>query len=143
MASTTPQTTATATAVDRLLAQMRAQRARWVELVPATEGGVPAKRVQILRPPEADLPDFLTTTPDGKHTLSAEQRHVEKYTIGWDGITEADLIGPAGSSEAAPFAPALWAALTVDRMAWSRVVAQALLDAIVEHRNAVEGDAKN
>jgi len=144
MASTTTTTkTDTATAVDRLLAQMRAQRTRWVELEPGTEGGQPAKRVQILRPPEAELPDLLTTTADGRHTLAVQQRHVEQYTIGWDGITEADLIGPAGSSEPAPFATALWAAVTLDRVAWGRTVAQAILAAIVEHREAVEADTKN
>ena len=49
----------------------------------------------------------------------------------------------AGSSEPAPFAPALWAAVTLDRVAWGRTVAQAILAAIVEHREAVEADTKN
>lgn len=130
------------TPAERLLAQMRTQRLRWVELEPAADGRA-AKRVQILRPPENDVADFVTSTPDGRFTLQADLAHVHRYTVGWDGFTEADLVGPAGSGDAVAFAPELWRAVAEDRLAWLRLVAQALLDAMVEHRAARAADAKN
>lgn len=130
------------TPTERLIQQMRDQRKRWVTLEEGRDGVAP-KRAQILRPPETDLPDFLATTEDGRYTLQAELRHVEKYVVGWDGLTEADLVGSAGSSDAAPFAPDLWREVVADKMPWMRKVAQALLDLILEHRAAREAAAKN
>lgn len=120
----------------RILSRMRAQRQSWVDIAPG-------KRVQIMRPPEAELPDFVTTTDDGRYTLHAELRHVHKYTTGWSGFTEADLIGAAGSSDPIDFTPELWLAVVEDQLEWLRAVAQALLDAVIEHRTRREADAKN
>ena len=130
------------TPAERLIAAMRAQRLSWVVLEPAPEGGV-AKRVQITRPPESAMPDFLVKTEDGGYTLKAELRHVEAYTVGWEGITEADLVGPAGSSDPAAFAPALWSVVVADKLAWLQAVATAILEAIVKHREALDADTKN
>lgn len=130
------------TPAERLIQQLRDQRKRWIPLEEGP-GAAAAKRVQILRPPETDLPDFLTTTEDGHYTLQAELRHVEKYVVGWDGFTEADLVGPAGSSDAAPFAPELWREVVADKLQWMRQIAQALLDLILEHRAARDTAAKN
>lgn len=124
------------TPAERLIQQLRDQRKRWITL---EEG----RRVQIMRPPETDLPDFLAPTEDGRYTLQAELRHVEKYVVGWDGFTEADLVGPAGSSDAAPFTPELWREAVADKLQWMRQIAQALLDVILEHRAAREEAAKN
>lgn len=130
------------TPAERLIQQMRDQRKRWITLEEGRGGAAP-KRVQIIRPPETDLADFLLDLGGGQHTLQAELRHVEKYVVGWDGFTEADLVGPAGSSDAAPFAPELWREAVTDRLTWMRKIAQALLDMILEHRAAREDTAKN
>lgn len=124
------------TPAERLIAQMRDQRKSLVELC---EG----KRVQITRPPENDLESFVTTTEDGRFTLHCELRHVLRYTVGWEGFTEADLVGPAGSSDQVPFAPELWQMVVEDKLDWLRTVAQALLDSIVAHREAKAEDQKN
>ena len=129
------------TPAERLIEQMRAQRLSWVELEPAS-AGQPARRVQITRPPENDVASFITTT-DGRFTLEASVTHVSKYVVGWDGITEADLIGPAGSAEPAPFTPALWAIVVEDKLGWMRAIGRALLDAIVAHQAAQKADEKN
>jgi hypothetical protein len=130
------------TPAERLIAAMRAQRLSWVVLEPAKDGRA-EKRVQITRPPESAMPDFLVKTEDGGYTLKAELRHVEAYTVGWEGITEADLVGPAGSSDPAAFAPALWSVVVADKLAWLQAVATAILEAIVKHRESLEADAKN
>lgn len=130
------------TPAERLIAAMRAQRLSWVELEAAKDGRA-EKRVQITRPPESAMPDFLVKTEDGGYTLKAELRHVEAYTVGWEGITEADLVGPAGSSDPAAFAPALWSVVVADKLAWLQAVATAILEAIVKHREALDADTKN
>jgi hypothetical protein len=86
------------TPAERLIAQIKAQRLSWVELEPAADGRA-AKRVQITRPPETAMPDFVAKTDDGQYTLKAEIRHVNAYTVGWEGFIESDLVGPAGASD--------------------------------------------
>ena len=130
------------TPAERLIAQIKAQRLSWVELEPAADGRA-AKRVQITRPPETAMPDFVVRSEDGGYTLKAELRHVEAYTVGWEGITEADLVGPAGSSDPAAFAPGLWSIVVADKLVWLQAVATAILEAIVKHRDALEADTKN
>ncbi len=130
------------TPAERLIAQIKAQRLSWVELEPAADGRA-AKRVQITRPPENDVASFVSQTPEGLFTLEASAEHVTKYVTGWDGITEADLIGPAGSSDAAEFHPNLWRIVVEDRLDWMRAIARALLDAILAHRAAKLEDEKN
>lgn len=130
------------TPAERLIAQMRTQRQSWVEVAPAPEGGV-AKRVKITRPPENEVSSFVTSTADGRFTLSATADHVSRYVVGWDGITEADLVGAAGGSDPAPFNADLWRLVVEDRLDWMRAIAQALLDAILAHRAARTEDEKN
>lgn len=130
------------TPAERLIAAMRAQRLSWVVLEPAKDGRA-EKRVQITRPPENDVAAFVSKTDEGLFTLEASAEHVTRYVTGWDGITEADLIGPAGSSDAAEFHPDLWRIVVEDRLEWMRTIARALLDAILEHRAAKLEDEKN
>ena len=130
------------TPAERLISAMRAQRLSWVVLEPAKDGRA-EKRVQITRPPENDVAAFVSQTPEGLFTLEASAEHVTKYVTGWDGITEADLIGPAGSSDPAAFAPALWSVVVADKLAWLQAVATAILEAIVKHREALDADTKN
>ena len=113
------------TPAERLIAQIKAQRLSWVELEPAADGRA-AKRVQITRPPETAMPDFVAKTDDGQYTLKAEIRHVNAYTVGWEGFIESDLVGPAGASDPVDFAPELWqtvvavATLTGGTACWMR-----------------------
>lgn len=130
------------TPAERLIAQMRAQRQSWVEVMPAPEGGV-AKRIKITRPPENEVSSFVASTEDGRFTLQATADHVSRYVVGWDGITEADLVGAAGGSDPAPFHGDLWRLVVEDRLDWMRTIAQALLDAILTHRAARTEDEKN
>ena len=122
--------------MSRLIDQLRAQRKTWVDLEPG-------KRVQIMRPPESEIGKFLHFE-DGQKHMRAELDQVVKYVTGWDGITEADLLGAAvGASDAVPFDAVLWAEVVADRGDWLKLVAQALLDAIVKHFEAKAQAEKN
>lgn len=122
--------------MSRLINQLRAQRQSWVDLEPG-------KRVQIMRPPESEIGAFLRVE-NGRKSMMADLDQVVKFTTGWEGITEADLLGASvGASDAVPFDPALWAEVVADRGDWLKAVAQALLDAIVKHFDAKAQAEKN
>jgi hypothetical protein len=121
-----------------LLEQMRGQRKRWVQVA---EG----KRVQILLPTELEVVrHFVKPGADGKVNLSCDIEEVKRFTCGWEGFTEADLLGAAvGAADAVPFDPGLWGLVIEEHLDWVRAVAKALLDGVVERQLAREADAKN
>lgn len=122
---------------EQIRAQLRAARQSWVEVAPG-------KSVQILRPAEADLAQFLVADADGQRNLSVELAHVQRFVTDWRGITEADLLGGALASDTpAAFDAGLWADVVADRTDWRTAVAQALLSAIVAHLDARAATAKN
>lgn len=119
----------------RLIAALLAARKSWVDLEPG-------HRVQILRPPEAALHEF--NLQPGENNVERMLRCAVKYVTGWEGFTEADLIGAAlAPTDAVPFDAALWAVMVADRVDWVRVVMDALIDAINTHDQAKQAVAKN
>jgi hypothetical protein len=117
-----------------LIERLLAQRESWVELEPAG-GGLSARRVRVRRPPETEF-----------HMLAqgVEVEHLKAYVVGWDGITEADVLGAAvGASDPVPFDAALWGELAKDRPDWYRKAAHGLIEAITTHLAAKAADAKN
>jgi hypothetical protein len=122
--------------MSRLINQLRAQRQSWVDVAPG-------KRVQIMRPPESEIGSFLRVD-DGRKSMVAELDQVVKFTAGWDGITEADILGASvGGSDAVAFEADLWREMVADRGDWLKLVAQALLDAIVKHFESKAQAEKN
>ena len=113
---------------DSLLARMDAQRKHWVDV----PGG---KRVQFMRPLETEFPGY-------RNGVTVE--HVAACVCGWQGFTEADLVGAAhGSDAAVEFDPALWARAMRDSIDLMQPVAQASADAIGDHLKARDAAAKN
>lgn len=111
-----------------LLAKMDEQRKRWTAL---PDG----KRVQFRRPLETEL---------GRFRAGVDVEHLCEYVCGWEGFTEADLLGPAiGSDSKVEFSSALWARLVRDRIDYVHPVAQAMVDAITEHLAIKAATAKN
>jgi hypothetical protein len=119
-----------------LIAKLRVARQSWVELDPAK----PHQRVQIIRPPESEIGNFADTVGRG---LVANLGKVCQYVTGWEGFTEADLVGAAGSGDVVPFDAALWAEVVADRGDWLNLVAARLLDVIVTHVESKAKAAKN
>lgn len=109
-----------------VIQRLRAQRQSWVDIEPG-------KRIQIMRPPENDFPAFLSGEGETRR-VSANLEQVCKYVVGWDGISEADLLGAAvGSSDPLAFDSALWAEVVADKADWFNAVASALVTAMVQH----------
>jgi hypothetical protein len=107
---------------------MAEQRAHWVAL----GGGL---RLRYHRPPEVDMPAFA-----GGVTLE----HAVRYACGWEGFTEATLLGPAvGSADPVPFAAELWDAWLRDNSQHLPAVTKALADSITAHLAARGDVAKN
>ena len=111
-----------------LIARMDAQRSFWAAL---PDG----KRVQMRRPLETEF---------GRFRGGVTVEHVAEYACGWEGFTEADLLGPAiGSSDPLPFEPALWARVVRDRVAYVKPAAQEMVKAIDAHLATRATTAKN
>lgn len=112
----------------RLLALIRQQRQQWLELQPGL-------RVRFSRPPEADM---------GALAAGVTVEHVCRYVDGWEGFTEATLLGAAvGSSDPLDFSAALWAEYVRDRARYIAVVAEAIAAAVQAHLAQSEAAAKN
>lgn len=113
-----------ASIAERLLAQ----RQHWVEVAPG-------KRVRYLRPRETEFASLYGgITPE----------HVCQQVNGWEGFTEADLLGSAvGASDPAPFSTELWAEYVLDKTDVLAQVAGAIGEAVNQHLKTRADAAKN
>ena len=119
-----------------LLLALRRQREVTVKL-----GG--AKKVTFLRPAEVEMAKLLHGTGDTR-TWEVGLAEVQSCVVGWDGFTEADVLGQAvGSSDPLAFDAELWALLVADKIDWMRKVADAILKSVVDHINKQDATAKN
>lgn len=113
---------------DKLIAQLDQQRTRWAAL----PGG---KRVQYRRPLETEFHKFRS---------GVEVDHVAEYVCGWEGFTEADILGAAiGGDQAVPFNARLWERIARDRLDYVAAVATAIVDAITDYLAQRDAAAKN
>lgn len=111
-----------------LLARMAEQRAVWCDL----GGGL---RVQYRRPPEVELPRLAG---------GVRLEHAETYACGWEGFTEATLLGPAvGASDAVAFDRELWAAWLRDNAHAVGVVCEHMAGTVSAYLAQREAAAKN
>lgn len=109
----------------------------------SADGTVPAKKVTFQRPTEVEMVSLLHGDGDTR-TWQVGLDEVKRYTTGWSGFTEADVLGAAvGSSDPIPFDPELWSLLVSDKIDWMRRVADAILKSVVDHINRQEQAAKN
>lgn len=123
------------------IAAHRAARQSWVELEPAKDGQ-PAKRVQIIRPRDAEAFDLRDLRGGGEIDLLV--RCACKYVTGWDGFTLADLLGAAiAPPDPAPFSAELWAEVAPDHSPWLVAVFEALNRAVEAELQRREAAAKN
>jgi hypothetical protein len=66
----------------------------------------------------------------------------QDFVIGWDGVTEDDIIG-GGGSDPFPFAPELWREWCADRPDLWGPISNACLDAYREHAEKLTSIEKN
>lgn len=118
---------------EALIKKIRAQRMSWVAL----DDG---KRVQIIRPTEIELANQFVKNG----SIEVDFEEVKRFVVGWEGITEADLLGAAvGASDPIGFTTELWAEFVADNIKWVRTIARAMLDDIVKHHSAQDDAVKN
>lgn len=112
-----------------LIARVLAAREAWVDLEPG-------KRVRIRRPSEAELPSF-------RAGVTAEKW--ARCCVGWEGFSEADVLGAAlGSGNSmVPFDLDLWVTLALDRLEWVGAVSAAVVESITAHLDARSTAGKN
>lgn len=129
---------------DQLQALILKQRSTWLEVEPASEGR-PAKRVLVQRPAELQVrEEFMKFDADGNlKSVSVELPHVKRFVTGWEGFTESDLVGGAGSSDVVPFSPTVWAVVIEDKANWHQAIANQLVQMIADHFAKVAEQTKN
>lgn len=130
---------------EQILKAMRTQRELGVPM-----GGTPEapRRMTLLRPTELEIQQNLLKLlpgPDGKPTaqLMVDPDTIHAYVVGWQGYTTADLLGPAGGSDAAPFSGALVQEWLANNPGDIHLLVEALLTAVASHINAKAEAAKN
>lgn len=112
----------------KLIAKALEQREAWVDL---GEG----KRIKLRRPPAAEMFAFGRATTPGLFLRTA---------VGWEGFTEADVLGAAvGSDSAIAFDVELWVVLALDKIEWIAKVSEALVESIKTFLETQDATAKN
>lgn len=112
----------------RVLEALRKQRLHWVDLGDGL-------RVQFRRPLEAELPQL-------RGGVYVEQ--VCSYVQGWEGFTEATILGEAvGASDPVEFSADLWAEYVRDHSEYVKKIARAIADTVEAHIEAKLAAAKN
>lgn len=119
---------------EQLVARLLDQRREWVEVGEVFGLPAAARRVRIVRPAESEMPKLR-----GILLADLAAAHVD----GWDGFIEADLLGPAGASDAIAFDLQLWRAWVADKADLVAVVGQAVIAAVDRHLQARVAAAKN
>ena len=128
---------------EAILAAMRKQREFVVDL-----GG--DKRVTLRRPTELEIQTVFVklqpgATPEDppKSVLMADPATIHLYAVGWQGVTEADLIGTAGGDAEAPFDVHLLQEWLSEHPDYTVLLLKDLLESIVSHINAQVAAEKN
>lgn len=113
---------------ESLLSKMAEQRQFWVTL---SDG----KRVQLRRPTEIELPAVIDGI--GIEIIAA-------HACGWDGFTEAVLLGAGiGGSDAVPFDAGLWRAYAADHVDDLQAAASGMAEAVSAYLLKKADVAKN
>jgi hypothetical protein len=111
-----------------LIARMEEQRSTWVPL----PGG---QRVRLRRPNEVDFHRFVG---------GVGIEPIVEYANGWEGFTEATLLGDAvGASDAVPFDRGLWGVWVRDHIDAAKVCVDAMVKMVTDHLAAKDASAKN
>ena len=118
-------------AASRLLAQLRNGRRRTVEVEPG-------KVLVYLRPTEEQILRLAARLINSTDLARGQ-------IVGWEGVTEADLLGSAvGSSDPAPFTPEIAAEVLADRAStWFPMLVEHLMASVEGYMAAREAQRKN
>lgn len=130
---------------DALLAQLVAQRLRWVpldEAGAAAAAGAPAIRMQIDTPSQFKARRIVQALRAGDGDAAVAE--LAPLITAWDGITGALVLGAAvGSADPVPVHAGLFARLAGDRPEWVTALAVAAVDLAAEARTRTEAASGN
>ena len=113
-----------------LIARLLRQRESPLEVAPG-------KVLRVRRPDAVDMAALARMRNDDQAAEWFAAR-----VVGWDGITEADLLGEAiGSDTPAPWSPALALTVLRDRPGWAGKVSAHVLEQVQAHRQQ-QGDVE-
>ena len=92
------------------------------------------KTVRVRRPPEVEIPRLL---------LEGELADLLACVVGWQGFTEADVLGSEAGTAPVEFDAALWLDLAKDHTDWCKAVAnkvQTMCAEFIKAREAASGN---
>ena len=124
---------------DALLAQLRAQRLRWVDMAAA---GSPGVRVQMDTPSQFKASRIARAlrSGDGDGAIS----EVASLVQAWEGVTGAMLLGAAvGSADPVPAHAGVLAVICADRPEWVNALCMAAIEQATEARAKIEAASGN
>lgn len=124
---------------DALLAQLVAQRLRWVLL---DEAGSPGVRMQVDTPSQFKARRIVLALRSGDGDAAAAE--LAPLITAWDGITGAMVLGAAvGSADPVPVHAGLFTRLAGDRPEWVTALAMAAVDLAANARTQAEAASGN
>lgn len=113
---------------EQLIARLRNTRLSWLEVAPG-------RKVQVLRPTEVEM---ITERSRGALEVATAQ------VVGWEGFTEATLLGAALASDTpVPFDAQVWAAYVADNADLTAAVAVEVRRLVAEYLERKQEQAKN
>lgn len=111
-----------------LVTALRRQREFAVEVAPGVS-------ILLRRPAAAEMPELREMT---------NAQIAVRFAVGWKGVTEALLLGPAvGAEDDVPFDGEVWAEVVADRVDWIKACADGVIEAVTKHLAAEADAAKN
>lgn len=124
---------------DALLAQLRAQRLRWVDMA---EAGSPGVRVQMDTPSQFKAARIARALLSGDGDAAIAE--VAPLVQAWEGVTGAMLLGAAvGSADPVPVHAGVLAVLCADRPEWVNALCMAAIEQATEARAKIEAASGN
>lgn len=86
--------------------------------------------------------DFKEAGDDKSKQLEIAGAVARDYVIGWEGMTEEDLIG-GGGADPVPFSAETWREWSVDHRDMWQAITVAIFDAYQQHRERLVDTTKN
>jgi hypothetical protein len=127
-----------AVGADAILAQLRSQRLRWVDL----QAGAQPVRMQIDTPSQFKAGRIARALRSGDGDAAIAE--LGPLVQAWEGVTGALLLGAAvGSADPVPVHPGLFAVLVGDRPDWLSDLGMAALEQATAVARQAEADSGN
>lgn len=106
-------------------------------------------RIEVDKPSGVGRFVFVATRPTDLDMVGiqeldkqAQTRRGLEFVVGWEGVTEDDIVG-GGGTDAVAFTPELWMTWIADRAGLWAPIGDAIFEAFFAHLGVVDDAAKN